>query len=82
MYRTNGCGNRLSRKLLLFGIITTREWSVGDVNPTSIRWKMSSAGFKPCPGVSHRTGDVLIIFGMSSAWCIFAVSWGAGLGTD
>ncbi|MCB1869055.1 MAG: potassium channel protein [Gammaproteobacteria bacterium] len=67
------------RKLLLFGIITTREWNVGDVTNLYPLEDEFCFFFKPPPEFHIEPGDVLIIFGYELSLVHFRRELGAGL---
>ncbi|MCU7958845.1 MAG: NAD-binding protein [gamma proteobacterium symbiont of Bathyaustriella thionipta] len=66
---TSVCGQSVSevnfpqRKLLLFGIITEREWSAEDVHNLYLMEDEKFFIFKPAPEFRIKQGDMLIIFG-------------------
>jgi voltage-gated potassium channel len=79
------CGKTVSeidfagRKLLLFGIITAREWNVEDVLNLYPLEDEFCFIFKPAPSFRIEPGDVLIIFGYELSLVHFRRELGAGL---
>jgi len=79
------CGKTVSeidfagRRLLLFGIITSREWSVEDVPNLYPLEDDFCFIFKPAPGFRIEPGDMLIIFGYELSLVHFRRELGAGL---
>lgn len=67
------------RKLLLFGIITAREWSASDVQNLYPMDDEFCFVFKPCPDFIIETGDVLIIFGYELSLIHLRRELGAGV---
>jgi len=67
------------RKLLLFGIITAREWSVEDVRNLYPLEDDFCFMFKPAPDFRIESGDVLIIFGYELSLVHLRRELGAGL---
>jgi voltage-gated potassium channel len=82
---TPACGKTVSeidfpgRKLLLFGIITAREWSVADVQNLYPLEDGFCFIFKPAADFRIEAGDVLIIFGYELSLVHFRRELGAGL---
>lgn len=67
------------RKLLLFGVITAREWTVGDVD---LLYPLEDAfcfAFKPSPDFQIQPGDVLVVFGYEMSLVHFRRELGAGV---
>jgi voltage-gated potassium channel len=79
------CGKKVAdidfhgRKLLLFGIITSREWNVEDVPNLYPLEDDFCFVFKPAPHFRIEPGDVLIIFGYELSLVHFRRELGAGL---
>jgi Trk K+ transport system NAD-binding subunit len=79
------CGKKISeidfsrRKLLLFGIITSREWNVEDVQNLYPLEDEFCFIFKPGPDFRIEPGDVLIIFGYELSLVHLRRELGAGL---
>jgi voltage-gated potassium channel len=79
------CGQKVSeidfprRKLLLFGIITSREWNVADVQNLYPLEDEFCFIFKPGPDFRIEPGDVLIIFGYELSLVHFRRELGAAL---
>jgi voltage-gated potassium channel len=67
------------RRLLLFGIITAREWSVEDVQNLYPLEDDFCFIFKPAPDFRIEQGDMLIIFGYELSLVHFRRELGAGL---
>ncbi|MFN2273800.1 MAG: potassium channel family protein, partial [Anaerolineales bacterium] len=82
---TRICGKMVSeidfpgRKLLLFGIITAREWSASDVQNLYPLEDDFCFIFKPAPDFRIEPGDVLIIFGYELSLVHLRRELGAGL---
>jgi voltage-gated potassium channel len=78
------CGKTVSevdfpgRKLLLFGIITAREWHVEDVPNLYPLEDNFCFIFKPAPNFRIESGDVLIIFGYELSLVHLRRELGAG----
>ncbi len=79
------CGKKISeidfsrRKLLLFGIITSREWNVEDVQNLYPLEDEFCFIFKPGPDFRIEPGDLLIIFGYEPSLVHLRRELGAGL---
>jgi voltage-gated potassium channel len=79
------CGQTVSevdfprRKLLLFGIITAREWSVDDIQNLYPLEDEYCFVFKPNPDFRIEQGDVLVVFGYELSLVHFRRELGAGL---
>ncbi|MEJ2456030.1 MAG: NAD-binding protein [Candidatus Thiodiazotropha sp.] len=82
---TPACGRTLSevnfreRKLLLFGVITAREWSVEEVPNLYPLEDEFCFLFKPDPGFRIAQGDVLVVFGYELSLTHFRQELGGGL---
>jgi len=82
---TSICGQMVSevnfpqRKLMLFGIITVREWSVEDAHNRYPLEDETCFIFKPDPEFCIKPGDVLIIFGYELSLVHFRRELGADL---
>jgi voltage-gated potassium channel len=68
-----------SRKLLLFGVITARDWCVKDVKNLYPLEDAFCFVFKPAPDFRIEPGDVLIVFGYELSLVHFRRELGAGL---
>jgi voltage-gated potassium channel len=79
------CGQTVSevnfpgRKILLFGVITARDWCVNDVQNLYPLEDEYCFVFKPAPEFRIGTGDVLIVFGYELSLVHFRRELGAGL---
>jgi voltage-gated potassium channel len=67
------------RKLLLFGVITTRDWRVQEVELLYPLEGEFCFAFKPPPDFRIQQGDVLVVFGYEMSLVHFRRELGAGL---
>jgi voltage-gated potassium channel len=82
---TPACGRTIaevdfaSRKLLLFGIITAREWSRDEVQNLYPLEDDFCLLFKPTPDFRLEQGDILVVFGYELSLVHFRRELGGGL---
>jgi voltage-gated potassium channel len=82
---TPACGRTIaevdfaSRKLLLFGVITAREWSLEEMPNLYPLEDEFCLLFKPAPDFRLAQGDVLVVFGYELSLVHFRRELGGGL---